>query len=436
MYATYHMQDPQVFYNKEDLLSIPRRNVEGREREMEPYYTIMRLPGEDKEEFVLLLPFTPNKRDNMRAWLAARSDAPHYGKLTALDFPKAKLVYGPKQIDARIDQDTIISRSCPFGTSGVTGHSRQPWRSRSRSRPICPAALSCRGARLDAGAQTRHRCLRQPDRHEETLSIPCKNLWRQTRAEAMTPAAPVQTAKEDGSCPPSARSLPALPGHVTPGQLERYGEELKTRNLLRQMQTPLNQRLPTSTTARSSSFHPIAAINFMISQPRKLAVRGMIFLALMLLLFFFSRYIPQPLSALAPPGEDWDDFEGIYSSSDKLSKFLQSLGPYSPAVFVLFQLLQVVAAPFPGELTGVAGGFVYGETLGFVLSTLGLTIGSWIAFELASILGRPFVERFISLDVLHKFDFLTTNMERCSASAISNPRFPATTYAIYWVSAA
>ena len=110
VYATYHMQDPQVFYNKEDLLSIPRQNEEGRERDVEPYYTIMRLPGEAKEEFVLLLPFTPNKRDNMRSWLAARSDAPHYGKLIALDFPKAKLVYGPKQIDARIDQDTTISQ--------------------------------------------------------------------------------------------------------------------------------------------------------------------------------------------------------------------------------------------------------------------------------------------------------------------------------------
>ena len=112
MYATYHMQDPQVFYNKEDLLSIPRQSAGKAEREMEPYYTIMRLPGEAeaKEEFVLLLPFTPNKRDNMRAWLAARSDPPHYGKLVALDFPKAKLVYGPKQIDARIDQDTIISQ--------------------------------------------------------------------------------------------------------------------------------------------------------------------------------------------------------------------------------------------------------------------------------------------------------------------------------------
>jgi hypothetical protein len=110
VYATYHVQDPQVFFNKEDILSIPRQRLDGRESDMEPYYTIMRLPGESKEEFVLLLPFTPNRRDNMRAWLAARSDGPHYGKLTALEFPKAKLVYGPRQIDARIDQDTVISQ--------------------------------------------------------------------------------------------------------------------------------------------------------------------------------------------------------------------------------------------------------------------------------------------------------------------------------------
>ncbi|MBM4260785.1 MAG: UPF0182 family protein [Deltaproteobacteria bacterium] len=110
MYATFHVRDPQVFYNKEDLLSIPRKSTGGREQELDPYYTIMRLPGEQKEEFVLLLPFTPNKRDNMRAWLAARSDAPNYGRLIALNFPKAKLVYGPKQVDARIDQDTVISQ--------------------------------------------------------------------------------------------------------------------------------------------------------------------------------------------------------------------------------------------------------------------------------------------------------------------------------------
>jgi uncharacterized membrane protein YdjX (TVP38/TMEM64 family) len=144
-------------------------------------------------------------------------------------------------------------------------------------------------------------------------------------------------------------------------------------------------------------------------QRRQLAIRGLVFIALIALLFIFSRYIPQPLSAFAPVGDDSDDFEGIYSSSDKLSRFLEALGPYSPAVFVLFQALQVIAAPFPGELTGVAGGYVYGENIGFLLSTLGLTLGSWVAFELASVLGRPFVEKFVSADVLHKFDFLTTN---------------------------
>jgi uncharacterized membrane protein (UPF0182 family) len=127
IYATYHMQDPQVFYNKEDLLSIPRKAVKTQvqtpipgpgplrqqpvvEREIDPYYIIMRLPEEKKEEFILLLPFTPNNRDNMRSWLAARSDGTNYGKLIALNFPKARLVYGPKQIDARIDQDANISQ--------------------------------------------------------------------------------------------------------------------------------------------------------------------------------------------------------------------------------------------------------------------------------------------------------------------------------------
>src|SRR4030095_13657329 len=70
-YAVYHMEDPQVFYNKEDLWAIPRRAIEGRDREMEPYFTIMRLPGASKEEFILLTLFNPSRRANMIAWLAA-----------------------------------------------------------------------------------------------------------------------------------------------------------------------------------------------------------------------------------------------------------------------------------------------------------------------------------------------------------------------------
>jgi uncharacterized membrane protein (UPF0182 family) len=109
-YATYHMEDPQVFYNKEDLWAVPRRTIEGRDREMEPYFTIMRLPGERKEEFILLTLFNPSRRDNMIAWLAARSDPSQYGRLVVYNFPKQKLVYGPRQIDARIDQDPVISQ--------------------------------------------------------------------------------------------------------------------------------------------------------------------------------------------------------------------------------------------------------------------------------------------------------------------------------------
>jgi len=108
IYRTYHMQDPQVFYNKEDLWSIPGKT--GSDRDMEPYYTIMKLPGESKEEFILLVPFTPSKKDNMSAWLAARCDVPNYGKVIIYKFPKQKLVYGPHQIEARIDQDTEISK--------------------------------------------------------------------------------------------------------------------------------------------------------------------------------------------------------------------------------------------------------------------------------------------------------------------------------------
>ncbi|MGB9700620.1 MAG: UPF0182 family protein [Thermodesulfobacteriota bacterium] len=110
MYSTYHMEDPQVFYNKEDLWAIPRRPGPGGEQEMQPYYTIMKLPEEKKEEFVLLLPFTPSRKDNMSAWLAARCDSPHYGKLIVYRFPKQKLVFGPRQIEARIDQDAEISK--------------------------------------------------------------------------------------------------------------------------------------------------------------------------------------------------------------------------------------------------------------------------------------------------------------------------------------
>jgi hypothetical protein len=110
VYSTYHMEVPQIFYNKEDQWEIPAMGKTDKEELMEPYYTIMKLPGEKKEEFILMLPFTPKKKDNLSAWMVARSDGEDYGKLVVYRFPKDRLVYGPKQIVARINQDTEISR--------------------------------------------------------------------------------------------------------------------------------------------------------------------------------------------------------------------------------------------------------------------------------------------------------------------------------------
>jgi hypothetical protein len=106
MFAAYHMTDAKVFYNKENLWEVPAFG----EMLMEPYYTIMKLPGEKKEEYILLLPYTPAKRDNLAAWLAARCDEPDYGKLLIYTFPRDRLIFGPKQVDARINQDSYISQ--------------------------------------------------------------------------------------------------------------------------------------------------------------------------------------------------------------------------------------------------------------------------------------------------------------------------------------
>jgi hypothetical protein len=106
IYATYHMKRPQVFYNKEDQWEIPE--IDG--NIMKPYYTIMKLPGEDKEEYILMLPYTPRGKSNLSAWMVARSDGEQYGKLDVYTFPKQKLIFGPSQIVARINQDAEISR--------------------------------------------------------------------------------------------------------------------------------------------------------------------------------------------------------------------------------------------------------------------------------------------------------------------------------------
>ena len=110
MYGTYHMKDPATFYNREDLWTFPRENYSDQTVPMSPYYVIMRLPGETRAEYVLMLPMVPQGRDNMIAWLAARCDGTDYGHLFEFEFSKDRLFYGPYQIQARINQNPDISQ--------------------------------------------------------------------------------------------------------------------------------------------------------------------------------------------------------------------------------------------------------------------------------------------------------------------------------------
>lgn len=109
IYRNFHMSDPWVFFNKEDSWVIPNEIVGGKTVAMEPYYIIMRLPGEEKEEYIMMLPYTPNGRNNMIAWMCTRMDGDNYGKKLVYSFPKQETVYGPMQIESRINQNTEIS---------------------------------------------------------------------------------------------------------------------------------------------------------------------------------------------------------------------------------------------------------------------------------------------------------------------------------------
>ncbi|MBU1074608.1 UPF0182 family protein [Patescibacteria group bacterium] len=109
LYSVYHMDDPQIFYNKEDQWQIPIKPGKDTSDPM-MRHMIMKLPEEEKEEFILMLPFTPRGKDNLAAWMVVRNDNEHYGQIVVYRFPKQKLVFGPQQIMNRINQDPDISR--------------------------------------------------------------------------------------------------------------------------------------------------------------------------------------------------------------------------------------------------------------------------------------------------------------------------------------
>ncbi|KAA3663643.1 MAG: UPF0182 family protein, partial [Chloroflexi bacterium] len=108
-YTTYHMTNERVFFSKEDQWKIPNEIFQGGEQEIEPYFVLLRLPGEEESEYLLIMPMTPSSKDNMVAWLAARNDPGHYGELVVYQLPRQELILGPIQVEARIDQEPDIS---------------------------------------------------------------------------------------------------------------------------------------------------------------------------------------------------------------------------------------------------------------------------------------------------------------------------------------
>jgi uncharacterized membrane protein (UPF0182 family) len=110
MFATYHMQQAELLYNREDQWEVPALGTTDQKTKMQPYYTMMKLPGEAHAEFIQMLPFTPKRKDNLAAWMVARSDGANLGQLVVYRFPKDRLVYGPQQVINRINQDAEISR--------------------------------------------------------------------------------------------------------------------------------------------------------------------------------------------------------------------------------------------------------------------------------------------------------------------------------------
>jgi hypothetical protein len=207
LYQTYHMRNINVFYNKEDLWEVPQEAFAGETVPVEPYYVILKLPGEEAaDEFVLIQPFTPNNKDNLVAWLAARSDGENYGQLIVYNFPKQELVFGPLQIEGRIDQNPEISSQITLWDQGGS----QVIRGNLLVLPIGNSLLYVEPLYLQAEngqiPELKRVVLASGDRivMEETLAKAVEALFS---GEPLT--APVIAAEPGESAEPAAGSPPA-----------------------------------------------------------------------------------------------------------------------------------------------------------------------------------------------------------------------------------
>jgi uncharacterized protein len=227
-YRTYHMRDPQVFYNKEDIWEIAH-NLFGQSQQPEPVqptYVVATLPGEKQPEFLLILPFTPRAKDNLIGWMAARCDADHLGELVFFQLPKQQLMYGPMQIESRIDQDQNISKDLTLWNQ----QGSHVLRGNIIALPVTGGFLYVETIYIQANEA------RMPQLKKVVLAMGDRLIYRDTFDEALadltgSPAPAKPPSAEVAAAPAAATSTKAAPSLAERIRALRQQSEQLTRDL-------------------------------------------------------------------------------------------------------------------------------------------------------------------------------------------------------------
>ncbi len=225
-YRTFHMKDPQVFYNKEDLWDISRNlyGQSGQPEPVQPTYVVATLPGEKEPEFLLILPFSPTGKDNLIGWMAARCDGDHLGELVYYQLSKQDLTYGPMQIESRIDQDQTISKDLTLWNQ----QGSHVLRGNIIALPVSNGILYAESIYIQATEA------RMPQLKKVVLAMGDRLIYRDTFDEALADLtgapAPSKQATTEASAPASASpgnaqaAAPALSEQLH--QLQQQAEQL------------------------------------------------------------------------------------------------------------------------------------------------------------------------------------------------------------------
>ncbi len=215
-YRIFHMRDPQVFYNKEDVWEIARSlyGQSGKPEPMSPTYVVATLPGEREPEFLLMLPFAPRGKDNLIGWMAARCDGDRLGELIFYQLSKQQLIYGPMQIESRIDSDQNISKDLSLWNQ----QGSRVLRGNIIALPVGEAFLYVESIYIQATEA------RMPQLKKVVLAMGNRLIYRDTFEQALEELT-------TGAAPPARTSAPAAPATPVPaapaGELPALTERLR-----------------------------------------------------------------------------------------------------------------------------------------------------------------------------------------------------------------